>query len=44
MFDEVLILLSQTVNTLVRRPIVSDRPAPLFGDYLRPPDETPEAS
>jgi uncharacterized protein DUF6602 len=38
-FGEVLILVSQTVNTLVRRPIVSERPAPLFGDYLRPPDK-----
>lgn len=37
-FAEVLILVSHVVNTLVRRPIVSDRPAPLFGDYLRPPE------
>jgi hypothetical protein len=43
-FDEVLILVSHIVNTLVRRPLVSDRPAPLFGDYLRPPDEETEAS
>jgi hypothetical protein len=42
-FDEVLILVSQIVNTLVRRLIVSDRPAPLFWDYLRPPDGETEA-
>jgi len=43
-FDEVLILVSQRVITLVRRPLVSNRPEPLFGDYLRPPDEEAEAS
>lgn len=43
-FDEVLILVSHTVNTLVQRPIASNRPAPLFGDYLRPPDEEGEES
>jgi hypothetical protein len=41
--DEVLILVSHLVNTLVWCPIVSDRPAPLFGDYLRPSDEQTEA-
>lgn len=35
-FAEVLILLAQVVNTLANDPIVSDRPAPRFGDYLRP--------
>ena len=43
-FDEVLILVSQIVITLVRRPLVSDRPEPLFGDYLRPHGEEAEAS
>ena len=43
-FDELLILVSHIVNTLVRRPLVSDRPAPLFVDYLRAPDEEPETS
>jgi hypothetical protein len=43
-FDEMLILVSHIVNTLARRPLVSDRPAPLFGDYLRPPDKEPETS
>jgi hypothetical protein len=41
--DEVLILLAQIVNTLARRPIVSERPAPIFGEYLRPPDKQVES-
>jgi hypothetical protein len=43
-FDEVLILVSHTVNTLMPRTVVSQRPAPLFGDYLRPPCEETEGS
>lgn len=38
-YDEVLILISHTVITLVHSPLVSDRPGPAFGDYLRPPDK-----
>ena len=43
-FDEVLILLSQTVNTLMPRPFTNNRPKPLFGDYLRPADQDDEES
>lgn len=42
-FDEVLILLSHTVNTVMPHPYPNNRPEPLFGDYLRPPDMEPEA-
>ena len=43
-YDEVLILLSQTVNTLMPRILSNSRPKPLFGDYLRPPDVEPDTS
>lgn len=43
-FDEVLILVSHLVNTLMPRPSGSIRPAPLFGDYLRPLEEETEVS
>lgn len=43
-YDEVLILLSQMVTTLVRPPFLSNRPWPAFGEYLRPPDNANSVS
>ncbi len=43
-FDEILVLLSQMVVTLVRHSSFKRGPEPLFGDYLRPPDEETEAA